>query len=131
MVLKPSKNLGVKLEVCILTLTYITKEGHSLLNRGSTYGLEGSEEGISDDLGAGGGAEEANSLVLGGLGAESPLVDVLEHLIEAELSEALSGISDEGGVPADGEALKALSPVDGLESIGDALVEGGVSLNSP
>jgi len=100
------------------------------LNRRCTYGLEGSEEGVGDNLSAGGGAEEAHGLVLSGLGAKSPLVDVLEHLIEAELSEALEGIANQGGVPADGEALKALSPVDGLESIGDALVESGVSLHT-
>jgi len=91
-------------------------------------GFKGSEEGVSDDLSAGGGSKETKGLVLSSLGSESPLVDVLEHLVETELSEALSRVAEEGCVPSDGEALKTLGSVDGLETIGDALVKSRVSL---
>ena len=94
----------------------------------STYGFPGAEQDVGDDLGAGGGNEEAHGLVLRSLRAESELVDVLEHLVEAELSEALSRVANESREPAEGETLEALSGVDLSETVTDRLVETGVSL---
>ena len=71
-------------------------EGCSL----ATYGFPWAEENISDDLGAGRGDEETNSLVLGGLLSKSCLVDILEHLVESELSEALKTVADKGWEPS-------------------------------
>ena len=139
----------MKLEVCILTLTYSEKHfviniqdkvGKSTIRKDTagglpaakternTYCLEGSKEGVGDDLSAGGGGEETDGLVLSSLGAESLLVDILEDFVETELSEALGRVADEGCVPSDGESLKSLSSVDSLESVRDALVQGGISL---
>jgi hypothetical protein len=146
MVLKPSKNLGVKFDVCILTLTY--KHEHIVINiqykrerekrplntrlrtapEGNTYCLEGCEHGVGDDLSACGGGEETDGLVLLSRGAEGLLVDILEDFVETELSEALARVANESCVPPDGEALNTLSSVDSLESVGHALVESGVSL---
>lgn len=67
----------------------------------STYSFEGSEGDVSDELSAGRGNREANSLVLGSFfGADDCLVDIFEDLVEAELAEALCTVSDQGGEPA-------------------------------
>ena len=70
-------------------------EGCSL----ATYGFPWAEENISDDLSAGRGDEETDSLVLGGLLSKSCLVDILEHLVESELSESRGGVANESGEP--------------------------------
>ena len=67
---------------------------------GNTYCLEGSKEGVSNNLSAGGGGQETNGLVLSGLGSEHPLVNVLEHFVETELSETLARVADQGCVPS-------------------------------
>lgn len=64
------------------------------------------------------------------LGSNRPLVHVLEHLVETELSEALGRVANQSYVPSNGEALEPLISVDSLESVGDALVELGISLYS-
>jgi hypothetical protein len=69
-------------------------------NPGNTYSLEGSEESVSDDLSASRRGEETDCLVLGSLGTEEPLVNILEHLVETELSEALARVTKESGVPS-------------------------------
>ena len=66
----------------------------------ATYGFPGAEENISDDLSAGGGDEETDSLVLCGLLSKNTLVHILEHFVESELSEALGTVANEGGEPS-------------------------------
>ena len=66
----------------------------------STYSFPWAEKDIGDDLSAGGGHEETNSLVLVGLLAEGTSVDILEHLVESELSESLEAVSNEGWEPS-------------------------------
>jgi len=65
-----------------------------------TYCLEGSEEGVGNDLSASRSGQESESLVLGSFGAEDPLVNILEDFVETELSEALSRVTQKGGVPS-------------------------------
>ena len=65
-----------------------------------TYGFPWAEESIGDNLSASRGDEETDSLVLSGLITESISVDVLEHLIESELSESLETISNESWGPS-------------------------------
>jgi hypothetical protein len=66
-----------------------------------TYRFEGSERNVSDELSTCGGDGETDSLVLGRvLGAHNCLVDIFEDLVEAELAETLSAVSDQGGEPA-------------------------------
>lgn len=68
---------------------------------GATYSFEGAESDIGDELGAGGGDGETDSLVLGGvLLADSELVDIFEDLVEAELAEALSTVTNQSWEPA-------------------------------
>jgi len=63
--------------------------------------FEGAESDIGDELGAGGGDGETDSLVLGGvLLADSELVDIFEDLVEAELAEALSTVTNQSWEPA-------------------------------
>ena len=60
-----------------------------------TYGLEGAKKAVSNDFGAGGGEGESNGLVLlGVLLSGDTSVDILEDLIESELSESLGGVSN-------------------------------------
>ena len=99
------------------------------MSRIDTYSFEWSEHAISNDFSASSGGEETDSLVLSCLGAKGSLVNVLEHLVETELSEALARVTHKGCVPSEGESLGALSSVDSLESVGDALVESRVNLN--
>ena len=65
-----------------------------------TYGFHRAEHGISNDLGAGGGDEETNGLVFSGLLTKGISVDILEHLIESELSKALQSVTNEGWGPS-------------------------------
>ena len=65
-----------------------------------TYGFEWAEEAISNDLSASGGEGESKSLVLGDVVTGGISVDILEDLIESELSETLSGVSEEGWSPS-------------------------------
>jgi len=63
--------------------------------------FEGAESDIGDELSAGGGDSETDSLVLGGvLLADSELVDIFEDLVETELAEALSTVTNESWEPA-------------------------------
>jgi len=63
--------------------------------------FEGAESDISDELSAGGGDSETDGLVLGGvLLADSELVDIFEDLVETELAEALSTVTNESWEPA-------------------------------
>mmetsp|Transcript_13057 Transcript_13057/g.22034 ORF Transcript_13057/g.22034 Transcript_13057/m.22034 type:complete len:302 (+) Transcript_13057:28-933(+) len=94
-------------------------------------GLEGAEEAVSNDFGAGGGEGESDSLVLlGVLLAGDASVDILEDLVESELSESLGGVSNEGGEPSNGESLESLLGLDLSESISDSAVESGTGLHS-
>ena len=65
-----------------------------------TYGFEWAEEAIGNDLSASGGEGESKSLVLGDVVTGGISVDILEDLIESELSETLSGVSEEGWSPS-------------------------------
>ena len=67
----------------------------------STYSFEGGKRDVSDEFSAGRGDGKTNSLVLDGvLFASCCLEDILEDFVEAELSEALSGVAQEGCVPS-------------------------------
>jgi hypothetical protein len=78
-----------------------------------TYSLEGSKECVGNDFSASRGSQETNSLVLSSLGSENPLVNILEHLVETELSETLSRVTNKGSVPS----LKILVSVWGLTMV--------------
>ena len=65
-----------------------------------TYGFPWAEEHVSDDLSAGRGDEEADSLVLSGLFSENALIDILEHFVESKLSEALETVANKRGEPS-------------------------------
>ena len=65
-----------------------------------TYGFPWAEETISDKLSTGRGDGETESLVLLGVLTSGGLVDILEDLVETELSETLSGVSNEGWCPS-------------------------------
>lgn len=65
-----------------------------------TYGFKWAEEAISDDLSAGRGDSETECLVLGNVITSSSSVDILEDLVETELSETLSGVSEESWGPS-------------------------------
>ncbi len=93
-------------------------------------GLHGAEEAISDDLSAGRGKEETDCLVLLGLGAEDVFVDILEDLVEAELSETLHGVADDGGLPSEEESFNSCLSLDGGQSVAQRLVDLGVDLLS-
>ena len=94
-----------------------------------TYRFPWAQQNVCDELGAGRRDSPANRLVLGGVGTGSTCVNVLEDLIEAELSEALEGVADEGWQKSDAEALEALRSVDLLEAVADTGVKTRVSLN--
>lgn len=65
-----------------------------------TYSFEGCEGDVGDELSAGGGDSETNSLVLDSvLLTGSCLEDVFEDFVEAELAKALSSVSDKSGEP--------------------------------
>ena len=65
-----------------------------------TYGFHWAEETIGNDLSAGRGDSETDSLVLGNVVTGGPSVDILEDLIESELSETLSGVTEESWSPS-------------------------------
>ena len=94
-----------------------------------TYRFPRAQQNVCDELGASRRDSPADRLVLGGVGAGSTRVDVLEDLVEAELAEALEGVADEGWQKSDTEALDALRSVDLLEAIADTGVKTRVSLN--
>ena len=94
-----------------------------------TYRFPRAQQNVCDDLGASRRDSPADRLVLGGVGAGSTRVDVLEDLVEAELAEALEGVADEGWQKSDAEALDALRSVDLLEAVADTGVKTRVSLN--
>ena len=62
--------------------------------------FHGAESDIGNELSGGRGKGETNSLVLDGvLGASGHAENILEHLVETELAEALGTVSDESGEP--------------------------------
>ena len=65
-----------------------------------TYGFHWAKETIGNDLSTGGGKSETDSLVLGNIVTGGPSVNILEDLIETELSESLSGISNKSWSPS-------------------------------
>jgi hypothetical protein len=66
-----------------------------------TYSFPWAQKGVGDNLSGGGGNSEADGLVLLGLLlSNDAFEDILEDLVETELSEALSGISNEGWGPS-------------------------------
>jgi len=65
-----------------------------------TYSFPRAQEAVSDHLGGGGRQGESEGLVLGGVVTSNASVDILEDLIESELSESLSRVSDESGSPS-------------------------------
>lgn len=88
------------------------------------------EEDVSDELGASGGDRPADLLVLGGVGAGSTGIDILEDLVEAELAEALSRVTEEGRAVANGEALEALGRSDVSDALSDTFVQTRVGLKA-
>ena len=73
------------------------------------YSFKRAEGDISDELSAGGGHSESNSLVLDGVfGTSSGSEDILEHLVETELAHALGTVSDEGGEPSLKERVRLM-----------------------
>ena len=74
-----------------------------------TYGFPWAEEDVSDDLSAGRGDEETDSLVLCGLLSKNALIDILEHFIESKLSEALGTVADERWEPSLYQTRKSVS----------------------
>jgi len=66
----------------------------------ATYCFEGAQETVRNDLGASGGYQESDCLVLVSLFTKSIPVYVLEDFIESKLSEALCSISNEGWEPS-------------------------------
>ena len=66
-----------------------------------TYGFEGAQSDVSDELGASRGHGETNSLVLDGvLLTGGKLEDIFEDLVETELAEALSTVTNESWEPS-------------------------------
>ena len=65
-----------------------------------TYGFEWAKEAISDDLSACGVDSKSKSLVLGNVVTGGSSVNILEDLIESELSETLSGVTEESWSPS-------------------------------
>lgn len=92
--------------------------------------LKWAQKAISDNLGAGGGDKETDSLVLVGLGTSNTSVNILEDFIESEFTESLSGVSDESWEPSEGKSLESVSSVDLAESVSSALVHSWVGLGS-
>ena len=88
-----------------------------------TYSFPGAQEDIGDELSTSRGNGPADSLVLGGVLTCSGGVDILEDLVETELSKALSRIANQRGGPAKSEALETLGSPNLSEAITDALVE--------
>ena len=66
----------------------------------STYGFHWAEETISDEFGASRRKGETNSSVFWFALSGGTSVDILEDFIETELSETLSGVSEEGWGPS-------------------------------
>ena len=99
-----------------------------ILRWGGTYSFPWAKKDVSNELGRSGGNGPADDLVLGGVLTSSRGIDILEDLIETELSEALGTVSNEGWGPADGETLEALSGGNLLKSITDGFVHAWVSL---
>jgi hypothetical protein len=65
-----------------------------------TYGFHWAEKAISNDLSAGGGDGETKSSVLWLILTSGGSVNILEDFVETELSETLSGVSEEGWSPS-------------------------------
>jgi len=93
-----------------------------------TYGFEWAKEAISDDLGACGGDSESKCLVLGNVVTGGSSVDILEDFVETELSETLSGVSNEGWEPSKSKSSKALGGFNLAKSITNTTVHSWVSL---
>jgi len=66
----------------------------------ATYGFPRAQKSVGNDLSTGRRHSESDGLVLGGVITKSTSVDILEDLVESELSESLSGVSDEGWGPS-------------------------------
>jgi len=93
------------------------------------HSLEWAESDVSNELSAGRGDGETNSLVLGSvLLTDGKFVDIFEDLVETELAEALSTVADEGWDPAVGVALNTFLGLKDLEALGNAWVHLWVSL---
>ena len=65
-----------------------------------TYGFPWAQENIGDDLSASGGDGESEGSVFWLVLTSSGSVDILEDLVETELSETLSGVSHKGWSPS-------------------------------
>jgi len=86
--------------------------------------LHGAEEDISDNFSTGGRNSPSNSLILDSvLLSNGSGEDVLEDLIESELSESLSRVTDECGSPSSGESSESLSDLDLVNSISNGVEE--------
>ena len=61
-----------------------------------TYGFPWAEEDIGNDLGTSRGESETDGSVLWLVITSGGSVDILEDLIETELTETLGGVTDKG-----------------------------------
>lgn len=102
----------------------ISGEGSGLGSLNSNFdSLEGTQESIGDDFGRGrrNGPEDF-SVVGEGLVSDDLLGQVLEQLVETELSESLETVPDEGGAESEGEFGDSSGGLDVLEAAQDGFV---------
>ena len=87
------------------------------------HALHGGQGNVGEELSAGrGGQVQRGTVQVGVLLTHSVTVDVLEHLVEAELAETLGRVADGGGSPAKEEASDASIGDGDLKSISKRLV---------
>ncbi len=93
--------------------------------------LHGGQSNVGEELSAGRSSQVKRCTVqVGVLLAHSVTVNVLEHLVEAELAQTLGGVADGGGSPTKEEASDAGIGDGDLESISKRLVVFLVHLKS-
>lgn len=90
--------------------------------------LEGAQEDVGDELGRRGGAQVDERPVR--VGEEVVAVLVLEDLVEAVLAQALEGVADERGGPAEEDPAEALGREDAAPGLEVGRVQLAVDLSS-
>ena len=116
-------------EVCILTWK---QEIDIVRERLSTNldTLHGRQSDVSEELSRGGGSQvQGGSVQIAVLLAQHATVDVLEDFIESKLADALHGVADGSGSPAQHQAPGSTLRHGHLETIPDGLVLLLVDLN--
>jgi len=103
--------------------------GHGLDS--DLHGFEWSQKHISKELGrCGGGEVKCHSLGVSSLFADDATVHYLEDLVEAELTDTLEGVAQQGRCPALGKTLHAILSDRELETSAEVLVLCSVHLQS-